>query len=137
MNPTLAERSRQQQRLALAHGRSARHPVDPELPIALTVYLQAEQPPAPAPAARAEIRQPPEGIEPEATQRPGAAGQPAAELLLWLGLLLLDGALALLDLIGQQGWNRRHRARQKATAATNVSPLTLETMLQNRTARFC
>jgi hypothetical protein len=136
MNPTLAERSRQQQRLALAHGRSARHPVDPELPIALTVYLQAEQPPAPA-AAKAEIRQPPESIEPEATQLPGAAGQPAAELLLWLGLLLLDGALALLDLIGQQGWNRRHRARQKATAATNVSPLTLETMLQNRTARFC
>jgi hypothetical protein len=72
--------------------------VDPDLPIALRAYQQT----APiADAADAGL-----AAEP-ATPTPRPIG---AELLLWLSLLLLDGALALLDLIGQLGQARAARA---------------------------
>ena len=87
MIPTLSARGRQRLLQDLARGELSgyRHPLDREPPVGLASYLK-------------DSRDRPESVQQQAAPAPAVPGQ-GLELVLWLGLLLFDGALALLDLL--------------------------------------
>jgi hypothetical protein len=110
--PTLASRSRLQrlQDLAWEHV----HPpcqVTAELPLGLQSYQP--DPTRPEPLALQEA--------PALSQRSAAntAQAPALELLLWLSLVLIDGAVALADLLAQ---SRRRLGQQRRRGISNADP---------------
>ena len=117
MIPTLAARLRQQRLHDLAREHAhPRYQVEAELPLALQSTLSCAATAAPAhepvcEAISAEHR-------PSRVVTPLPAG---IELLLWLAVMLIDGAIALRDLLAQS--RRQARGSRRSTENTKRVPV--------------
>ena len=113
MIPTLAARSRQRQLQDLALGRT-RTPsqVEPEQPLALLSYLQTGDSSVAGIEPPCTVEHQPQQPEHDAIRT--TRTMPSwMELLIWLALLLMDGALALLDLLRNRPGPAIDRSRNK------------------------
>lgn len=122
--PTLAERSRQRQRLAFSRGERSGfcQPQDLGPPAGLVAYLNRSEdrphPPSPQASEERTGSTGPEQRSSLAMTLTPEGRRPWLAVLVWLGLLLFDGALALHDLLTL----RRPKAPGGACSSQTIAP---------------